>query len=471
MKKTYIYLYVSFLILLVSCEISDSDSPDPQDTFVKYYGVDGAQVGIDLEYDPVGPGMVGASLIILGSEISADGDGVSRDVVIRRVDLGGNEIDSRVIDYRDTTPGAPGNGGGDDEPGSILVEDNGFVLVGTSSRDLGGNSPYSVIFIEELDEDLNSVRSKIIEIVEPNLSGDTTGFDLRGMDVVRATDGTNHLIVTGSSNFEESGDPFQNDPSVTDDETQIFIARVDLAQDSILWRRTRGFAGDDEGIYIDEFARDNFVIIGTSDKERDSQGRNVILLPINELASPNDGLASGFMIEGQMDFDDVATAVFKRPSGYVVTGTSSKTGAVNRPFFINYTYTSAEAVNMDIGKEIELNQTDDIPDDEEDRNPIPNPESDAHGIALGRNGNYIVVGEFLNVPNKNSDVLISQLDQSGNEVSSSRRNYGLEAGSDIGGDVLVLPSGDVMVLGTVDLGSGNTLISLMRLNQDGDIAQ
>ncbi|MDW3191621.1 MAG: hypothetical protein R8G66_04630 [Cytophagales bacterium] len=464
MKKTHIYLYVSFLILLFGCEISDSDSPDPQDTFVKYYGVDGSQIGVDLVYDPIGPGTIGSSLIILGSQVSTVGERIDRDVVVRRVDMGGNEIATQVFDYRDQDP--EGNGGGEDEPGAILVEDEGFVIVGTSSRDLGANNPHSVIFIQELNENLDPIRDLIIEVVD-TVDNALEGFNLRGLDVVRTSDGSNDLIVTGSSNFEESGDPIADISGIPDNETQIFIARVNMETDSVLWRRTRGFEGDDEGIYIDEFEEDNFVIIGTSDKELSSQGRNVILLPINELASPNDGLASGFMIDGQEDFDDVATAVFKRPSGYVVTGISSKAGADTRPFFINYTYTSAEAVSMEIGKEIDLGITD-------LENPpvvVPNPEGNGYGIAIGRNGNYVVVGEFLNYPDKNSEILVSQLDQSGNEVGASRRNYGLSAGSDVGEDIVVLPSGDIMILSTVDFGSGNTLISLMRLNQEGDIAQ
>lgn len=455
-KKTHICLYVTLLILSIGCQITDPDSPDPQDTFVKYYGVGGSEVGIDLEYDATGPGTTDGSLIVLSSVVPSDG--VERDIVVRRVDLAGNEINSGVYDFRDTDPEATGNGGGDDEPGAILVEDDGFIVVGTTSRDLSGD-PYTALFILELNEQLDSVRSKILSQTV-NDAGVDEGFDLRGLDVVRASDGT--LIVTGSSNFEEAGDPLRG-TGVPGDETQILIAKVDLAQDSVYWRRTRGFSGNDEGIYIDEFERDNFVIIGTSDKERASQGRNVLLLPINELASPNDGVANGFTIDSQEDFDDVAAAVFKRPSGYVVTGTSSKAGAPSRPFFVNFTYTSAEAVTMDLGKEIVLNAT-------------QVQEGNANGIALGRNGNYVVIGEFINFVEqnvgKNSEVLVTQLDQSGTEVADANRNYGLVAGNDIGEDIIILPGGgDILVLSTVDFGSGNTLLGLMRLNQDGDIAQ
>lgn len=447
-KKTQIYLYVSILFLLLGCSISDGDSPNPEDTFVKYYGVSGTQVGIDLEYDAASNGVVGESMVILGSLIpSGETD---RDVVVYRVDLAGNEINSVQFDFTDRRE--DGNGGGDDEPGSILVEDDGFVVVGSSSRNSGGN-PYTALFVAILDEQLQVTDSIVIEEV---------GFNIKGMDVIRAMDGT--LIVTGSSNFEEDGDPFQGSDQINNEETQIFIAKLDFSSREVVWRRTRGFPGDDEGIYIDEFSENNFVIIGTSDKERASQGQNVILLPINEFASPNDGLAEGFTIDGQEDFDDVATAVFKRPSGYVITGISSKPGATNRPFFINFTYTSTEAVTMDLGREI-------LPETE------PNRVGNGYGIALGRNGNYFVVGEYLafneglDAQDKNSEILVTQLDQSGNDIEGTQRNYGLVAGSDIGEDIHVLANGDILVLTTVDFGSGSTLMGLMRLNQDGDIAQ
>lgn len=452
-KKTHIYFFVSFLVLLIGCEIGDGDSPDPEDTFVKYYGDNGTQVGIELEFD-----QASQSMVILGSVIPS-GE-LERNIIVHRVDLAGNEIAMNSYDFRDIDPDANSGGGGDDEPGSILVEDDGFIIVGTSSRDLGGNNPYSVIFILELNTELDSIGSMIIEQAV-NDDGEPEGFDLKGMDVVRASDGT--LIVTGSSNYEELGDPLRNTAN-SDDETQIFIAKVDLDQDEVIWRRTRGFSGDDEGIYIDEFAEDNFVIIGTSDKERGSQGRNVILMPINEVASPNDGVAESFLIDGQEDFDDVAAAVFKRPTGYVVTGISSKTGAPNRPFFINFTYTSAEAVTMDQGKEIALTR-------EISPDVFIDQEGNGYGLALGRNGNYFIVGEYLGFGDKNSEVMVTQLDQTGAEVGDSQRNYGLVAGNDIGEDVVVLPNGDVFVLSTVDFGSGTSLLGLMRLNQEGKIAQ
>ncbi len=449
-KKTQICLFVSSLLLLAGCEITDPDSPDPQDTFVKYYGINGTQVGVDLEYDAISGD--GESLVILGSVIPS-GE-IERNIVVRRVDLAGNEVDFVELDFADPNAIDQANDGGDDEPGAILVEDNGFIVVGSSSRDLEGNNPYSVVFIVELDEQLDSVRSMTLE----RFNADTTEvFDLKGMDVVRASDGT--LIITGSSNYEEPGDAVV---PRSDDETQILIAKVSLEQDSVYWRRTRGFPGDDEGIYIDQFSSDNFVIIGTSDKERNNgEGRNVILLPTNELASPNDGVAESFLIDGQSDFDDVATAVFKRPNGYVVTGISSKTGADTRPFFMNFTYTSAEAVNLDLGKAIDLGV---------------GQEGNGYGITLGRNGNYMLVGEFLNFTDseagsKNSEVLVKQMDQSGNELFSSLRNYGLVSGNDVGEDIVSLPGGDIVVLSTVDFGSGSTLIGLMRLNQDGDIMQ
>lgn len=463
MKKTHIYLYVSLLVFLFGCEITDADSADPQDTFVKYYGINGVQVGIDLEYDARTE-----SLIILGSEISAAGDGVSRDVVVRRVDLGGNELASRVLDFT----GKKDNGdddGGDDVPSSILVEDDGFVIVGTTSRDDENNNPYSVIFIVRLDEELDSISSMELEATVRNDNNNVTeGYDLKGMDIAHATtDGAREYVITGSSNFEELGDPFRGSDNIPEDETQIFLARIDIGTGTTIWRRTRGFRGDDEGIYIDEFARDNFVIIGTSEKVQESQGKNVLLLPVNELASPNDGLARGFPINNDEGFDDVAAAVFKRPAGYVVTGTSSKVGENNRPFFINFTYSSSNAVNMDSGREVVIDFDETTPS---------NLSGNGNAIALGRNGNYVLVGEYLGYQltsdqGKNSEILVTQLDQSGNDLQGTQKNYGLVAGNDIGEDLVVLPSGDLIVLSTVDFGSGNTLIGLMRLNRDGDIAQ
>lgn len=457
MKIYQIFLFALLISTVIGCQLDDKDSPEPQDTFVKYYGVDGTQVAVDFLFEEATQ-----NVIILGS-VDSSGGVAQRDVTIIRTDFAGNEISTVNLDFS-------GQDGvlTDDIPASLKEDPNregGYLLAGTTTRVFDGD-PYSVMFLATLNSDFSIQDSLTIDAF--TISGlDTTANDLTGADLIRdSSDGT--LIVTGSSTKPESdaGDEI----AANGDETQIFIAKVDIEQDSVIWRRTRGFEGNDDAIYIDEFdpvgSPGNFVIVGTSEQVA-GEGSNVFLLPINSIASPSDGEVVGFDINGSRTFDDVSHGVFKRPDGYVVTGTSTD-GASTFPFFVNFNFSADEIVSINEAKAITLVN-----------NPIqPNGSlrGSGLGITLGLNGNYVIVGNYLDFEDiggteKNDEILVTQLDQSGNEVPGMDRNYGLLSGNDIGEDVLILPNGDILILSTVDFGSGSTVIGLLRLNSEGEIMQ
>lgn len=449
------------IVTVLACQLDDKDSPEPQDTFVKYYGVDGTQEAVDFLYEEATQ-----NIVILGS-VDSSGGAAQRDVTLIRTDFAGNELNTANLDFS-------GEVGvlADDEPASLKADpmrDGGFLIVGTTAREVGSD-PYTALFVATVNSDFSVDNTMVIEsltITRNAVTGenDTTAHDVTGADVVRAADGS--LLVTGSSTNPEDGD----NVAANGDDTQIFVAKIVIEQDSVTWRRTRGFVGNDDAVYIDEFDPvsfpGNFVIVGTSEQLA-GEGSNVFLLPINSIASPSDGEVIGFEVNGVRTFDDVSQGVFKRPDGYVVTGTSSD-GTNSFPFFVNFNFASDETVSVNRAKALTLQN-----------NPMQDPGQNLRGtgfgIALGLNGNYVVVGNYLDFEDqsgtsKSDEILVSQIDQSGNEVSGMDRNYGLLSGNDIGEDVLILPNGDILILSTVDFGSGSTVIGLLRLNSNGEIMQ
>jgi len=104
------------MLILVACQIDDTNSPAPGDTFIKYFGTDGSQVGkgiINLESE--------GNFLIYGTQNSAE-DGTTANLYMLRVDDQGNELDEVAIDFlSDVT--ALNTNAGDDTPGSVIYDE------------------------------------------------------------------------------------------------------------------------------------------------------------------------------------------------------------------------------------------------------------------------------------------------------------------------------------------------------------
>ena len=440
------YFILVFIGVLVSCELQDNTSPSPSDTFLKFYGSLGAQRGKSMIY------LENTDEIVILGSVDSTGGNAEKDILFIRTDAAGDPLIEVAVDFSD--PNEVTGAGGDDTPGALKVlTENTFLFVGTTTREVAdASSTYQAIMWAVLSDEFEVMSEGLLEAFDDN----SNEFrDLVGNDIILASDGT--YMIVGSSTLVEEGDEVF--PNVAGE--QIFIAKIDPSDGSEVFRRTRGFAGDDEAIFIDEFEPNNFVIIGTSNKEATSEGRNVILLPVNEIVSPNDGTVFSFPINNATDFDDLAKDVFIRANGYIVTGTSSR-GTTSFPFFVDLQYSSAGAVTVDRAVEVQL------PTNEGDPN-SGSLDGEGFGIALGTNGNFVIVGRYPSFGSKNGEILVNQVDQGGTPVPGMQRNYGIESGNDQANDVVALPNGDLLVLSTVDFGSGSTLVGLLKLNSLGNL--
>ena len=476
--KTKLFSFLLFAILLYGCQIDDATSPEPGETFVKYFGDDGVQAGSGLLYleelDEI---------IVYGTQLTTD-DGASRNVVFLRLDADGNEINKRIINFGQSEDNPVlTEGAGDDTPGALKYEPEvGFIYVGTSTRAdtiLGGT--FNALVWAVLDDEFNiagdsTYVGEVLPIIFTD-DGDSVVSkfkDTQGNDVILSE---GDLWVVGSSTLLQAGDEIDSDDDGEDDTnedaTQIYIAQIDYdAADSlrVLRERTRGFEGNDAGIYIDEFSDNSFVIIGNTEREA-AEGVNVILLPTNRQLSPDDGLVVSWPIGATTNFNDIATHVFKRSSGYVVVG-SSVFGGFNvtlgeiYPFFVNISYGgSGNAVAEQADTVSVLADVDG--DGPETTTALAT--AGALGVTLGDNGNYFLVGTIPQYPGKNAEILVMQTNQQGTSISGSVRNYGLTLGNDVANDIVTLNDGSLLVLTTVDFGSGNTLMGLLKINSQGDL--
>ena len=458
-----------FLMVLGSCQIDDVNSPSPGDTFIKYYGGDGSQLGrgmIYLEND--------ANFIIYGAQNRAE-DGSTANLYILRVDEQGNELDEVSIDFSSAIDSLNINAA-DDTPGSLIYDETlGFIYVGSSTRaDAIDGGTYDVLIWAQINVELDSTPVASGEItqldIEVNIDGDTTITALRdvsGLDVV--VSGENQILVVGSTTKIQDGDLTV---AADDDETQIYTALIDITDGTVIRERTNGFTGNDVGLYIDQFGEDDFVIVGTTENRVGTEGTNAYFLPINANGVPLEGSSIGFSTNGNVAAPDrsaneTVQDVFKRPNGYVITGASVR-GGETHPYFINVSYFGNGNFALDVADTISV--VAEAPAGE-DNLTLTSQNLNAAGtaITIADNGNYFVAGSILRYPTKNAEILIMQSDQGGDLISGSVRNFGLASGNDAANEIIALSDGSLLVLTTVDFGSGNFLMGLLKVNQNGDL--
>ncbi len=455
-----------FLLLLISqgCQIDDTSSPAPGDTFLKYYGDSGTQAGFGMLYleDQ------NSEVVIYGVErASID---ATTNLFLLRVDASGNILDKDTINFRSDIPSFQENGAGDDTPGSLRYDPGfGFIYVGTSTRNdtTGASGLFDALVWAILDDNFD-VQSQG-EIRAEITQGDTTVLEFR--DLAGADGfilGDTSLQIVGTTDLVAPGDPV-SPVSLAGD--QIYFAQVRLADGTVTRERTSGFVGNDAGVYIDAFGSNDIVIIGTT-QQTPEEGSNVYLLPITNSGSPLDGRSATVLVgeppNTQNGFNETVLDVYKRPNGYIVTGFSALAGE-SHPFFVNFNYSGRGGVIVDQADTVRVRTT--VPAESGTGTEVADLDATGNGIALADNGNYFVVGTILNYPGKSGEMLIVQTNQFGETVAGSVRNYGLESGADIANDVVALSDGSVLVLTTVDFGGGNTLIGLMKVNLNGDLMQ
>ena len=410
-------------ILIWSCQ--DSDNPSPGDTFLKYYGEAGLQSGdglVTLE--------ASGETILYGNRMAADENQL--DLFLLKVDRNGNEVISETYDMTDTASyGAVPLF--NDISGSLRLSGSRLYYIGTSQ-----NVEFSVLVWAIFDLDFNLEQRGWVSVCRNGETGDCqTPGNLTGRDLVIDED---ELILVGTSDVIKPGDPLV--PNGVE-EQQIYLAKVNPSNpDSVLVERTRGFEGTDDVIYADRFSEDNIVIIGTTNSGGATQGSDVLVMALNDILVPRGSEIINLAIGNEADYDDVPFDVFKRNNGYVITGTSTR-GPSFHPFFINISYNGSGAITVDQQDTLGVS-------DSQSNNGA------GLAITLSPSGNYFIVGS-MPTSTKGGEIMILQANQAGDHIPGLQRGYGLSFGNDLGNDVTVSDDGSLLILSTVDFGSGNTL--------------
>lgn len=404
--------YISLILLclnFVSCDTEESLDKNYENFFLKYYGAEGNQMGIDLLEMPDG------GFIILGSSTSTGGN---TQIWLTRTDELGNEIWSNTY------------GGSKSEiPSDIEFDANGNIVVGATVEEETANSTDVLLYRVNIDG--NKIDSALY-----GYPG--TSERLNRITLVSNSD----LIAVGST---ENVDINKNGYNATTDLQDIYSLRVDnnlVEVQSFLWKNVIGFPGSDVGKKILERTDGSFIFFGVSDdpnSNTQNDGFNLILFPTNDLGD----VGSQFEVQyfGTLGDEDASDIIQTFDGGFAMVGTTTQGG-------VRSIFTARVRNNINFVSASNLSLSEDMT---------------GVSLAQSNNGGFFILG--VSNANLNGDIELTKISESGT-IDWIKSFGGVD--NDSGSVIRQSQDGSLLILGTIELESQRKIV-LIKTNRIGEL--
>lgn len=404
-----ILVVLNILIALWSCSTESTVDPRYEDYFIKYYGAEGDQFGIDLL--KVDDGFV----ILAESRPVQQG---KAQIMLVKVDELGNTMWSR--DYGTTVPTVPVD---------LEMDPAGDFIIAATTQSAPGDTD---IILFKVGADGAKIDSAVF--------GQVGELEVVNSLTITAE---GDYIVTGSTTGVDTSKPDYQPSTDFEDIYSIRTTSDFVPYSTADWRRVYGFSGIDRGQRIFQKEDGSFLFFGTTNRpavaNSQQAGFNMFLFPAGQ-----DGIASSaglFHLFGTLS-DEYAADMVRAAGGYVMLG-SSVSGEGSSPFLAK------------IGNNNDFISSGTIDIDEN----VVAASMDVHDA-----GGFLVLAKEV-VSTKDSNIFLIRLSAGGNEIW--RRNFG---GVDIddAGTVTALDDGTIVFVGSITLGS-QSKACLIKVNASGDL--
>ncbi|HEY5751182.1 MAG TPA: hypothetical protein VIU12_34190 [Chryseolinea sp.] len=402
---------VAVVVMLLGCDTGNRVDPFFQDYFIKYYGEDGNQEGVDIYVNDDG------SMILLGNSSSLTE--LSIPFIVKTDSLGNvlwqHQMGSRnetAVDVELVTSGT--------HQGKLVVVSN----VGTDAE-----SKIRLTIVDQSGKGIDSLilptnAWQAVKSVTPSSSND--------------------FIVSGYA----APDPVRNSPLSPDDKADIISLRVSqslTSVDTLSWQ-----AGEHEGFAVKAFeiplqGEIKYGLFGYSDRPIDlSSGFEdkfeVIVVNV-------EGIQSVRKNSGQSGQKQKASRAIQVPAsqedGFFMIGTNED--GSNRDIFV--TKYSNDLSTMKLAQTLPYGGK---------------MEGVAVASAIREEGYFLLANETQDNNNRNIFLVHIRLD--GSKVWST--TFGTDDGDDTAGAVAALKNGRIAVLGTIDLETQKKM-ALIIVNKNG----
>lgn len=419
---------IAVLFAMASCDTADNiNSPD---YFVKYFGTEGNQEGVDLIVNADG------TMLLFGNT-TLPGD-TNPKLYLAKCDANGKLLWERP----------PFGGDFKNQARDIEVTSDGrIMLLATSERAVGDNDVLLIL------ADANGVELKRTMHGYANTDEDASS-------VTQTSDG---FIVTGSTSNTS-----QKANQVANDQRDAFNFRFyeDLTSFPNVWNETLGPGTFDYGTKVIEVNPGQFYFFGYSNKKpskHDVISYNFWIFPLNNVGNA-EFINGEEIFVGEQLVDEKLSSVVKSPlqagEGYLLTGLRTSTSGVN-------IYMAKLRKNLSFSAG-EVDQVFQFP-------PAVLPtEMDLGQVTVTKTSNsYSVLSGFLILSSErssgNENFYLTKITNTGGNAWSQPKGfvYGGQQDDRIGA-VADLPDGSIVMIGTFSVGDDyQDKVTLIKVNKDG----
>jgi hypothetical protein len=419
-RKNCFWFSIILTFGVVSCDNPNSLEPPFKNYFVKYYGGDGDQTGVDLTVNTDG------SVILLGNWQS-DPTSDSR-IYLVKTDAAGNVLWEKKL-------GQPKDLAIDIEP----TNDGNYIIL-ANHETASANIDVKLIKISAEGSRLDSV---VYGSTKNDLSKSLTSL----------LDGG--FIVTGST----ANTIVSPDPAKPEDQSDIFHYRCnsDLVFDSFFWDEQFGPGTMDEGAKVIQHAPGLFYVFGSTNlvhQGNPTGNKNLIYYSLD--AGGSNGTPN-FL--GDFDNNTNASYIMQVPpelgGGYFVVGTET---------------TSSGTISLHVAKLRSPLLFNTVNDEQFDREISVDARTltsvSATPAVVGGQGYILLANEARET---GSNIWLTKIDQNGNQLWSA--SYGSEEEDDLAAAVLELSNGKILVAGSIRLINNQYKMVLMKLNSSGQLME
>lgn len=440
--------FLPFVIILIAlgCDTPSSLEPDEKDYFLKFYGIEGNQTGVDFVVNPDG------TYVLVGSSRQAS-DTSSLQIFVVKADAKGKVIWQKT--FGDKTL--------DEEAKDIeVLSDGNLIVAGNAERIKNGDHDVYLILLTQ--------EGSLIKETRQGLKIGTVDTDEDVSSVTEIAAGLTNpagFIVAGST----TGAKLNASPPTLTDKTDAMHMRftTQLVRITGTWSDIPtfggfGFEGEDAVVKVIQYGPNDYFMFGYSNV-RSGGATSVVDFDFWVYGRSDDGGSFGTSkFIGEIGIDEKLTSVSISPTvsgagaGYVLVGSSRPMGSPTSSADVYLARLSRpDAAGIIPGLESpgkQLNLELGIP-------------SQLKAFSCVTNSGYLLTTNV--VEGTASGISLMRLNSS-LRVSNPQLFSG--AGNDFAGPVFQQTDGKIVTIGTMTLGGvdGQKKMVFMKLNSEGRLA-
>jgi hypothetical protein len=420
--------------LLLSCD-SASNLELPEDNyFLKYFGNDGNQKGVDVEVDSEG------NFYLLGSTDSLGGntEGKERQIILIKTDAKGDLIWQKYF----------GTSNVDNARDLLLTTDNKLAVLANSAPSFETTSVSSDIYIAILNTNGDILQTKIVGLANSNEVG---------YSISQTNDG---FIVAGSTTAVEAKGSSLVDTDLTDGLQIRFYSN--LAIDYPNWRQKLGSEFSDVIVNLTQSENGEFSLFGYSNKKlpfttttTTRNNYNYWVRAVNSSGNPT--REETYVTDNSTDF--VLNSVVKTDEGFLLVG-QSVVNSGSRLYVSKLSKNLTGAKNFITPQQGELGTSISV-----ENYGAPN-----SSIASFNSEIYVFSNESFKLNNANW--YFDKLNIDGGSSLKEPILFGGEFDDKIGA-IKVLKDGKIVMIGTMAIGTRGSeqKMTLIKVNSSGKFAR